>query len=498
MTMRSTTLKRVVGLVALLALAGTAGADITLFAKGSVPGDARDKSELTGESVPGVANDLFGSWGSAITYLWRDNLYIAVDDRGPQDGKAKWQTRMHMLTITPPEAAGGELKIELKNTELLRDLRDKPFWGSSAAIDAGLRAKAIDARRLDPEACREGRDGSLWIADEYGPHIDRIDAKGRRYDRLAIPDHYRIQKPSPDPDKELPPNNTSGRQPNRGFEGLAINPTGTKLFAIPQSPLLQDAGLNDKNERIGKNIRMLQIGVETGDEWGKTKEYVYQIDDAKQGVSEILAVNSRQFLVLERDGKAGAEAKSKKIYLIDIDGATDVSAIEALPAGDLPETITPVRKKLFIDLLDAKFKLAGEGMPEKIEGLTWGPELADGRLTLLVTTDNDLNPKQPTHVWMFAIEKSDLPDYAKQIIDALEKKAEGADQAQPAAQPGLPGKPMPGEPAIRRTPRPPVDHPAQDHVQPPETPAPAPAPATEPKATPNSEPQPTSAPAPKQ
>ncbi len=462
-----------VGLLAMIAVAGSVNAEITLFAKGSVAGDARDKSELTGDAVPGVPNDLFGSWGSGITYLWRDNLYIAVDDRGPQDGKAKWQTRMHLLAITPPEAAGGELKIELKNTELLRDLRDKPFWGSSAAIDAGLRAKAIDARRLDPEACREARDGSLWIADEYGPHIDRVDAKGRRYDRLEIPEHYRIQKPNADPEKELPPNNTSGRQPNRGFEGLAINPTGTKLFAIPQSPLIQDGALDEKNERVGKNIRVLQIGVELGEDWAKTKEYVYQIDDAKQGVSEMLAVNSRQFLVLERDGKAGTEARSKKIYLIDIEGATDVSGVEKLPSADLPETIKPVSKKLFIDLLDPKFKLAGEGMPEKIEGLTWGPELADGRLTLLVTTDNDLNPKQSTHVWMFAIDKSDLPDYAKQMIDALEKKAEGAEP--PVVRPGLPGKPVPGQPAIRQTPRPPVDHPAQDHTQPPEKPATPPA-----------------------
>jgi outer membrane biosynthesis protein TonB len=129
-------------------------------------------------------------------------------------------------------------------------------------------------------------------------------------------------------------------------------------------------------------------------------------------------------------------------------------------------------------------------MPEKIEGLTWGPELADGRLTLLVTSDNDLNPKQPTHVWMFAIEKSDLPDYAKQMIDALEKKAEGAKPEEPAVQPGVPGKPMPGEPTIRRAPRPPVDHPAQ----PTESPAQQQAPQPEPKA----EPQPGMAPAPKQ
>ncbi|MDX2118535.1 MAG: esterase-like activity of phytase family protein [Planctomycetota bacterium] len=442
-----------VSALALAALAGVARAEITLFASASVPGDAKDKSTLSGESMPGYPNDLFGSWGSAITYLWKNNLYIAVSDRGPQDGKARWQTRMHFITITPPEKAGGELKIELQDTQLLRDLRDKPFWGSSAAIDAGLRAKAIDARRLDPESCREGRDGSLWVADEYGPHIDRFDAKARRYDRIGVPDKFRIQKPNADPEKELPPSNTSGRQPNRGFEGLAINPYGSKLFAIPQSPLIQDGALNDKNERIGKNIRMLQIGVETGDEWGKTAEYVYPLEDAKLGVSEILAVNSRQFLVLERDGKAGAEAKVKRLYLIDIEGASDVSNVAALPSDALPEEIKPARKTLFLDLLDPKFNLAGADMPEKIEGLTWGPEI-DGKLSLLVTSDNDLDPKQPTRLWMFTIDKSDLPDYAPQIIDALEKGAE----------PKVPvGEPVPAttrDPREIRVKRPPVDHPA--------------------------------------
>jgi len=456
--------------LALVACAGAAHAEITLFARGSVPGDAKDKSTLTGESLPGYSNDLFGSWGSAITSLWKNNLYVAVSDRGAQDGKARWQTRMHFITITPPESEGGELKIELQDTQLLRDLRDKPFWGSSAAIDAGLRAKAIDARRLDPEACREARDGSLWVADEYGPHIDRFDAKARRYDRIAIPDKFRIQKPNADPEKELPPSNTSGRQPNRGFEGLAINPYGSKLYAMTQSPLIQDGALNEKNERIGKYIRILQVGVEVGDEWGKTAEYVYPLEDAKLGVSEILSVNSRQFLVLERDGKAGVDAKTKKIFLINIEGASDVSGVAALASDALPDDIKPVSKTLLIDLLDPKFGLAGAEMPEKIEGLTWGPEI-DGKLSLLVTSDNDLEPTQPTRVWMFAIEKSVLPDFMPQIIDALEKGAE------PKVPVGEPVPAMTRDPREIRVPRgpKPVDHPAPAEV-PSETPQTTPSP----------------------
>jgi hypothetical protein len=41
-------------------------------------------------------------------------------------------------------------------------------------------------------------------------------------------------------------------------------------------------------------------------------------------------------------------------------------------------------------------------MPEKIEGLALGPALADGRRTLVVTTDNDLKTENPSWFWVFA------------------------------------------------------------------------------------------------
>jgi hypothetical protein len=47
--------------------------------------------------------------------------------------------------------------------------------------------------------------------------------------RLALPSKFFIAKPSSDPNAELL-NNTSGRQANRGMEGLAISPDGRTLF----------------------------------------------------------------------------------------------------------------------------------------------------------------------------------------------------------------------------------------------------------------------------
>ena len=65
-------------------------------------------------------------------------------------------------------------------------------------------------------------------------------------------------------------------------------------------------------------------------------------------------------------------------------------------------------KTEFLDFLDPKFGLAGPTMPEKIEGLAWGKDLEDGRHVLIVTTDNDLNPDQPSWFWAFAVDRAEV------------------------------------------------------------------------------------------
>ena len=73
-----------------------------------------------------------------------------------------------------------------------------------------------------------------------------------------------------------------------------------------------------------------------------------------------------------------------------------------LPHGELPKTIVPVQRREFLDFLDPRWKLAGDRMPEKIEGLTFGPTLPDGRRTLLISTDNDFESASPSFIWVFA------------------------------------------------------------------------------------------------
>jgi len=381
---------------------------IELLGTVAIAGDERDRSRLR-TLVGTTPHSRLGSFGSGIDYTGAGDLYLACDDRGPGDGAFEFRCRVQSLRITIDSDAKAEYRVaaEVVATTLLSDERGTPLTGLAAAIDSSSTPHLWP--RFDPEGIRilnpataemlSAPRGAFVISDEYGPAIDLFAPDGRRLQRFDIPQSFRIDRASADPTEELPPHNLRGRQANRGFEGLAISPTGDKLFAIAQSPLIQDHALSPGNKRRGVHVRILELEIPTG----RTRQFIYTLASPKLGISELLAIDDHRMLVLERDGEGGEEARSRAIYQIDLAAATDISTTPALPERDLPAEIIPVAKRPFLDLLDPRYALAGKNMPEKIEGLTFGPTLPDGRRTLIVTSDNDLKEEQPTWVWVFAI-----------------------------------------------------------------------------------------------
>jgi len=406
--------RRLTGLAcfSIFILAQSASAEISLIGIGSIPGTARDQSGLTALLEDGVTpGNLVGGLGSAVAYSGRRNLYYATPDRGPADGATTYKDRLYTLEIDVKKVAGDTYRIDPKivRTRLLRT-RDGLLTGSAVAFDATNSSAGL---RFDPEGVRVSACGdSVFVSDEYGPFIYEIDIdSGKRLRSLALPNKFLIDFPSANPTEELT-KNAFGRQSNRGMEGLAISPDGSKLYGIMQSALIQDGALDAANGRIGLNNRIVEIDIESG----AVREFVYQLDDRSNGVSEIVAVNDREFLVLERDGRAGSNARFKKVIKIDITHATDVRGVAKLPTAGLPDGVTPVAKSPFLDMLDPKFGLAGPTFPEKLESLAFGPALADGRLLLFVVNDNDFLQTQPTNFYAFAIDRGDLPGYAPQEI----------------------------------------------------------------------------------
>jgi len=421
---------------ALTLAAGDRG--VTLIGTGFIPGTVLDLSGLDHTNICSVDDATncidratFGGFGSAIAYTGHDNVFLAVPDRGPFDGRTDvpYLDRFHFLQITiDTSKTFDNIATTILDTRFLKNESNKNFVGNAYAFDTDNPSNTL---RFDPEGIAIGRDGTFFISDEYGPYIFQFDRQGHILQRIAVPAEFLLRdpplgNPSGDLDKngnsfELSPAfNTTGRQANRGMEGLAITPDGRWLVGIMQNALLQDAGWDAiAASRVGKNNRILKYNLETGEK----HEYVYKVDAINQGrgVNDMLALNDHQFLVLERDNRtfrptppaAPSDPRLKQLYLIDLNkpGLTDVTGNPGLPADALG-AIVLVDKKPFLNMLDTTYVVDKDGhtikdiVAEKIEGIAWGPDLPDGRHTLLITSDNDLFPGNPTQIYAFAIDAS--------------------------------------------------------------------------------------------
>src|SRR5262245_59211078 len=324
--------------------AATPDAGVQLVGRALVNGQALDKSGLDGLPIcrkddPDVCIDqaTFGGWGSGLTYTGSDNVFLAVPDRGPFDGRTDvpYKDRVHFvyIAVDPSKPVSQALNVVLLDTRLLADNRKNPFLGDASSF----------ADRLDPEGVVATADKGFIVSDEYGPSILKFGLDGKLEQRIAVPAQFQIQSPSArvysdgtscEIDADL---NQSGRQANRGMEGLAITPDGTKVVGLMQNALIQDGALAaDPNpgdncapsalppSRVGFNSRILTIDLKNG----ASHQYVYSIDAINQGrgQNDMLAINDHEFLVLERDNRTlvptppntAASPNEKRLYRIDL------------------------------------------------------------------------------------------------------------------------------------------------------------------------------------
>ncbi len=364
-------------------------AQVELIGVGSLKGDATDLSKIDDPENQGL-NRLGGF--SALEYIG-GNRYIALSDRGPKDGAVDFRCRLHEITINVQDdnsASQSRVAVALQKTQFLADANGRPFTGSSSVFEAS----STSAGRFDPEGIRITKDGGYVISDEYGPQVIEFASNGKERRRFQVPKYFLADRYAPTKAEENALN-TKGRQSNNGLEGLARTPSGTWV-GLMQRPLMQDAVRGEDGSHTGVNCRLVELGQANG------RQFVYQLDSPEYKLNEVLAISDTSFLAIERDGEPGLAAKFKRIMLIDTSEATDVSGIESLPAG-LPESIKPVAKRVFIDLLDPTFGLVGETLPEKIEGLAFGPDLKDGRRLLVVCSDNDFVETNASQFYLFAI-----------------------------------------------------------------------------------------------
>ena len=327
---------------------------------------------------------------SDIYYDTHRNEWWGLSDRGPGGGTLPYETRVQRFTIDIDAAGGAVSNFNVVQTIKFTE-GGQPLNGL-APNPSGTLGKAFDPEGL----VINPRNGNLLVSDEYGPSLLEFDRSGALVRRYALPANVQPMAGSAADYNTAPPGLTSGREPNRGFEGLAISPDGRYAYAMLQNGTVQDGWSGSSR---GLYTRIVKFDTTSGEAVG---QYAYKLESAGQGrgISALMALGNDKFLVLERNNRGigtGATLASpdKAVFQIDLAGATDVSAI-TLPAGaTLPAGVVAVVKGAKVMDLDADTLAAlGNKSPEKWEGLAVGPQLANGKYVVLAGSDNDYSVTQ--------------------------------------------------------------------------------------------------------
>ncbi|WP_295199822.1 esterase-like activity of phytase family protein [uncultured Chryseobacterium sp.] len=350
-----------------------------------------------------VINGGFGS--GAAAHPTRKGEFYVITDRGPNtdylNGK-KFLIPSFSPTIMHFKInAEGNIEvlkyIKLKNPsgQPITGLPNPAGMGSTGevAYDANGNVLGTDPYGMDSESIVAAADGTFWVSDEYGPHIVHYSADGVELERISpIGVNTGTRKL---------PAVLAKRRANRGMEGLCITPDGKTLVGTIQSMMYVPSKSLATNKTL---IRIVTFDIASG----HTKQFLYQQDGgASDSVCDITALSSTEFLVIERDGNFGSQGGIKKVYRINLSGAsdvngTDLSAVNGiLINGKALEQCTwaeitaaglkPVSKTLAVDLVS---KIGYEH--DKFEGLVY---LGNNKIAVFndddfgIVDDGNGNPK---------------------------------------------------------------------------------------------------------
>jgi len=213
-------------------------------------------------------------------------------------------------------------------------------------------------------------DDAIFLSDEDTPSVRQIDpATGTEVHNIGIPPLF-----------------TNQLRDNNGFESLAYDTVGARLWTANEEALLVDGP--SATPSIGTTVRLLELNV-AGSSPTAQRQFAYVVDPihgptgngTRSGLSELVAMPDGTLLALERSLAQALPPFESRLYEISFSGATDVS-MAPFDEGLAGATFTPVGKELLWS------GQAGGGFGQNLEGLTVGPRLPGGDWILLGVVDD--------------------------------------------------------------------------------------------------------------
>jgi glycerophosphoryl diester phosphodiesterase len=344
---------------------------------------------------------------SGVAYDPATNRYYGISDDRSQFGPA----RFYSFTLDPNTL--GTAGVNFTGLTALKDTSGKTFALNS----------------LDPEGIALSGKGTVFISSEgevrpdlgasrvTDPFIKEFSlTTGQELRSLTIPTKFlpKIADTNKNGLVDGADTQTAGVRNNLAFESLTITPDQKTLYSATENALFQDG---DKTTiDTGTNNRIIRYNLATGQ---PEQEYLYVTDPVAKapnpvtgasdsGLVDLLAIDDRgTFLALERSFAIG-QGNTIKIYEVKLQGATDISKIESLTGLSKAQlqAIVPTQKRLVLDLDTLKLPNSDGNHPtgtDNIEGIAFGPKLADGRQSVVLVSDNNFNAAQFTQVIALSI-----------------------------------------------------------------------------------------------
>ncbi len=322
---------------------------------------------------------------SGITYDRFHNVFYSISDDRSQFAPARFYT----LNIDLSDGRLDNGDVTFQNVTTITDQNGNPFPELS----------------LDPEGIAFSDRGTIFISSEgerssarlTNPFVNEFSLQGRQFNELPIPTRFNPAGTGA---------NDPGVRNNLAFESLTITPNQRFLFTATENALVQDGPAATLTN--GTQSRILQYDLQTGQEVG---EFLYITDAVAaapnpagsfntNGLVELLALdNNGTFLSLERSFSNGV-GNTIKLYETSILGATDIRGIDSLNGVDVDAA---AQKRLLLNFDDLGITL------DNLEGIALGPQLADGRQSLIVVSDNNFSSTQFTQVLSFALDLNTIP-----------------------------------------------------------------------------------------
>jgi hypothetical protein len=219
------------------------------------------------------------------------------------------------------------------------------------------------------------------------PSLNFMDIKGDFLGNVTLPENLKMQK------LEKGPRN------NGTLEGITFDKKYKNIYTNIEEPLFEDG--DQANTSKGGLIRLYLFDAKTKE---NTAQYGYQLEPialepnpkgafAVNGISAIQYYGKNQLLVVERSYSTGTQACTVKIFLCDLKKATDIKNYPSLQN----QKLELASKRLVLNMDDLGIFI------DNIEGLTFGPKLANGNPSLIFVSDNNFSDKQKTQVLVFEL-----------------------------------------------------------------------------------------------